>query len=86
MVLMTAGGVLMIVALLSQTSLQFYIIYYIFSVDEVPVSGPSLSVVQFTQFVPFYVENYLGFPVGTGVPVGKIFHQENIDRQSQTAM
>jgi RHS repeat-associated protein len=38
------------------------------SVDEAFAIGA--STVEFSQSVPFYVENFLGFPTGTGVPVG----------------
>ncbi len=40
-----------------------------YSLDEGTVNGSTN--VMFNQPVPFYVENYLGFPVGTPVPVGK---------------
>ena len=38
------------------------------SLDEAVAAGASR--VQFNQPVPFYVENFLGFPTGTAVPVG----------------
>ncbi|MDP9353164.1 MAG: Ig-like domain-containing protein, partial [Chloroflexota bacterium] len=38
------------------------------SVDEAMAAGA--TDVQFSQPVPFYVENFIGFPVGTPVPVG----------------
>ena len=39
-----------------------------FSVDEAKAAGA--IDVRFSTPLPFYVENFLGFPVGTGVPLG----------------
>jgi RHS repeat-associated protein len=39
-----------------------------FSVDEAKAAGA--IDVRFSSPLPFYVENFLGFPVGTGVPLG----------------
>ncbi len=38
-----------------------------FTADEAPAAG---ATVRFAQPVMFYVENFLGFPVGSDVPVG----------------
>jgi len=39
-----------------------------FSVDEAVAAGA--TDVRFSQAVPVYVQNFLGFPVGTAVPAG----------------
>ena len=38
------------------------------SVDQATVNGS--TEVVFNQTLPYYVENYLGFPVGSAVPTG----------------
>lgn len=38
------------------------------SIDQATVNGS--TEVVFNQILPYYVENYLGFPVGSAVPTG----------------
>ncbi len=46
------------------------------SADEARANGA--STVRFSEPVPFYVENFLGFPVGFPVPVGVLDEQRGV--------